>query len=84
MEIAEELGVSSNYLSTIFRKETQYSISEYLNGVRLKHAKKLLRDTNLKVYEIAEQVGFCDVYYFSNVFKKYTGVTPSDYRNSLL
>lgn len=82
VEIAEQMGVSCNYLSTVFRKETQYSISEYLNAVRLKHAKRLLRDTNLKVYEIAEQVGFSDTYYFSSVFKKHIGVAPSDYRNS--
>ena len=58
MEIATQMGVSSNYLSTIFRRETQYSINEYLNAVRLNHAKKFLRDTNLKVYEIAEKTGF--------------------------
>ena len=83
VEIADQMGVSCNYLSTIFKKETQYSISEYLNAVRLKHAKRMLQDTNLKVYEIAELVGFSDTYYFSSVFKKQTGVSPSDYRNSL-
>ena len=83
MEIAEQMEVSSNYLSTIFRRETQYSVNEYLNAVRLKHAKRLLRETNLKVYEIAEQVGFSDTYYFSSVFKKLVGVTPSEYRNSV-
>ena len=83
MEIAAQMGVSSNYLSTIFRRETQYSINEYLNAVRLNHAKKLLRDTNLKVYEIAEKTGFSDAYYFSSVFKRNIGVTPSEYRNSL-
>ena len=83
LEIAEQMEVSSNYLSTVFRRETQYSVNEYLNGVRLKHAKRLLRDTNLKVYEIAEQVGFSDTYYFSSVFKKHVGVTPSEYRNSV-
>lgn len=83
MEIATQMGVSSNYLSTIFRRETQYSINEYLNAVRLNHAKKFLRDTNLKVYEIAEKTGFSDAYYFSSVFKRNIGVTPSEYRNSL-
>ncbi|MCI8417821.1 MAG: helix-turn-helix domain-containing protein [Lachnospiraceae bacterium] len=83
LEIADQMEVSSNYLSTIFRRETRYSVNEYLNAVRLEHAKRLLRDTNLKVYEIAEQVGFSDTYYFSTVFKKHIGVSPSEYRNSL-
>jgi len=83
VEIAEQMGISSNYLNTVFRRETQYSIGEYLNAVRLKHAKRMLRNTNLKVYEIAEQVGFSDTYYFSSVFKKQVGLTPSEYRNAL-
>ena len=82
-EIADQLNVSRNYLSTVFRKETDYSVIEYLNIVRLQHAKRLLRDTNLKIYEIADQVGFSDTYYFSSVFKKQTGVSPSEYRDSM-
>ena len=83
-EIARELGISRNYLSTIFRSKTGYSIVEYLNGIRLEAAKRLLRNNELKIYEIAEETGFSDTYYFSKVFKTHTGVSPSDYRNSFI
>ena len=83
-EIARELGISRNYLSTIFRNKTGYSIVEYLNGIRLEAAKRLLRSNELKIYEIAEETGFSDTYYFSKVFKAHTGVSPSDYRNSFI
>lgn len=79
-EIAAQLMVSPNYLSTVFKRETGYNVIEYLNAVRMHNAKRLLRDPAIKIYEIAEKVGFSDTYYFSNVFKKSTGVSPSTYR----
>lgn len=81
-KIAEEMRISSSYLSTIFKSETGYSINEYLTAYRLQLAKKLLRDTDLKMYEIAERIGIPDMYYFSSVFKKNVGVSPSEYRNN--
>lgn len=81
-EIAEEMKISSSYLSTIFKSETGYSINEYLTAYRLQLAKKLLRDTDLKMYEISERIGIPDMYYFSSVFKKNIGVSPSEYRNN--
>jgi len=81
-EIAEQMKFSSSYLSTIFKNETGYSINEYLTAYRLQVAKKLLRDSELKIYEIAEEIGIPDMYYFSNVFKKNIGVSPSEYRNN--
>lgn len=80
-KLAELFGYSSNYLGQIFKRETNRNISDYLNGVRVKEAKELLKKTNLLVYEIAFKVGFNDQHYFSSVFKKNVGLSPKDYRN---
>jgi two-component system response regulator YesN len=53
---------------------------EYVSRLRMERAKLLLHDSNLKTYEAAEKVGFNDPQYFSSCFKKYTGMTPSDYK----
>ena len=79
-KLAEKLGVSRNYLSTIFRAKTGYSINEYLNLTRLEEAKRLLRESSILIYEVAERSGFSDQYYFSKVFKAHVGVTPNEYR----
>ena len=59
------------------------SISAYQNQKRLERAKKLLKDPNLKVYEIASMVGYVNQYYFSVWFKRGTGCTPSEYREKV-
>ncbi|REE94577.1 helix-turn-helix protein [Paenibacillus taihuensis] len=79
-QIAEFLELSPNYLSVLFKKELQMNFSEYLNRIRLEKAKELLLGTNLKSYEIAQQVGFTDDSYFSRAFKKHTGVRPNGFR----
>lgn len=79
-DIAERLEITPNYLSTLFKKEMKLAFSEYLNRVRLEHAKELLLTTNLKSYEIAERIGFSDDSYFSRAFKKYVGVRPNGFR----
>lgn len=80
--LARSLGFSANYLSNLFRGETGCRIKEYVNRVRVEHSKRLLKDTNLKVYEVAERVGFQDSSYFCKVFKEITGTTVSAERNS--
>lgn len=79
--IARDLGVSEGHLSHVFKKETSYTIIGYLTQYRIHTAMKLLRDCRCKVYEVAEQVGYRDVTYFSSTFKKLTGMTPSEYQN---
>lgn len=79
--IAEELGISDGYLSRVFRKETEYTLVNYLTRYRLQIAMELLRDITVKVYEVADQVGYLDTAYFSTQFKRYYGVTPSDYQD---
>ncbi len=80
--LASSLGFSANYLSNLFRSETGCRIKEFVNRERVEQARRLLKDTNLKVYEVAERVGFQDVSYFCKVFKEITGTTVSTERNS--
>lgn len=79
--IAESLGVSEGHLSHVFKKETSYTVNGYLTQYRVHVAMKLLRDCRYKVYEVAEQVGYRDVSYFSSIFKKQTGMSPSEYQD---
>ncbi|HYE81511.1 MAG TPA: response regulator [Clostridia bacterium] len=80
-EVAEHTYVSIYYLSRMFTKELGKNYVDYLNEVRIEKAKEYLRDSCYKTYEIAELVGIKDAHYFSKLFKKYTGVTPSEYKS---
>lgn len=81
--LAETLNISSSYLSSLFRKETGQTLTEYINSRRIKHAMHLLETTRLQVQTIAQHCGIMDVQYFSKVFKRITGKTPKEYRESL-
>lgn len=81
-DVASHVGLSSEYLSRLFREDTGMKFIVYLNNLRLKHAIDLLEHTNLKVYEVAEQVGYSNLSYFSTVFKKNLGQNPFDYKNN--
>ncbi|MBQ1491526.1 MAG: helix-turn-helix domain-containing protein [Blautia sp.] len=78
--IGEYVGLSPTYLSSLFKKETGTTIGQFLMDVRIDRAKQLMKDPQKKLYEIAEQVGYEDVGYFTRVFKRACGVTPSEYR----
>lgn len=80
--IAQSLGLSEGHLSHTFKKETDYTLLNYLTRYRIHKAMELLRDCRLKVYEVAEQVGYKDITYFSATFKKLTGVSPSEYQDT--
>ena len=79
-DVANYLERNPDYFSSIFKKETGSSFSEYLNSLRIKKAQYLLTTTSMYTYEIAEKVGYTDFRYFTKIFKKITGTTPSDYR----
>jgi two-component system response regulator YesN len=79
-EIADEVGMSPNYFSTLFAKETGHGVIDYIHLLRVEKAKRLLTESRLKSYEVAAQVGFTDHSYFSKVFKKLTGFNPRKYR----
>lgn len=78
--VCKHLLVSTSYFSTMFKKHTAQTFTEYLTSIRIEEAKELLIGTSYKTYEIAEQIGFNDPQYFSNVFKKVCGMSPTDYR----
>lgn len=78
--IAEQQAVSGPYLSRIFREHAGTTPSKYLMDYRMQIAKKLLRDSQLSVKEIAAQVGFPDQFHFSKSFKNATGLSPIQYR----
>lgn len=80
--LSQNLLISPAYLSTMFKKIKGISISQYLTQVRLIKAKELLNDNRLTLTEIAEQVGYNDIFYFSKVFKRHFGVAPSACRPS--
>ena len=76
------LNISSSYLSTLFRKETGQTLTDYISQRRIKHAMHLLETTKLQVQTIAQHCGIMDVQYFSKVFKRITGKTPKEYRET--
>ncbi|MBW7457509.1 AraC family transcriptional regulator, partial [Paenibacillus sepulcri] len=81
-EVAEQVHVSGSHLFALFKTSGQTFLS-FLTSIRLQRAMDLLSGTNLKIYEIVEQVGYTDPAYFTEVFKKYTGRTPYEYRSKL-
>lgn len=80
--LASHQGVSLGYLSSIFKKATDQTISEYVRQKRMEYAAYLLRNTNLQVQTVALHNGIMDVQYFSKLFKRQIGMTPTEYRLS--
>lgn len=80
--LAETLGISAGYLSTIFRQETGKTITEFVNGKRMEHAAQLLRRSTLQVQTVAQYCGISDVNYFSKLFKRHYGISPREFRKT--
>ena len=81
-KLCSQLHVSPTYFSTIFKRETEMNFVNFLTTVRLEQAVKLLNTTDDKTYMIAEKVGYPEANYFSYVFKRKFGVSPSKYRKN--
>ena len=79
-KLADDINLSPSYISSLLKKHNTTFV-KYLTNLRMEHAKKLLENPNIKIVEIARMVGYPDPYYFSNCFKKYTGLSPREYRN---
>ncbi len=79
-EIADRLDITPEYLSTLFNREVGMNFTVFLRDFRISHAKRLLKGTDLKVYEIAREVGYGDSKYFNRVFKEKVGVSPREFR----
>lgn len=82
-KVAEFVGLNEKYFTTRFTKETGETFSSYLTGIRLLKSKELLKNTNFKVYEIAEMVGYHNVEHFNRMFKKLNGISPAQYRKTM-
>lgn len=80
--VSEAIGLSKSYFCDLFHKTESVSFSNYLKNLRIEKSKELLRNTNLKVFEVADAVGFSNVKYFCFVFKKAVGKTPSEYQSA--
>lgn len=80
-DIADAVHVSPAYVSRLYRNKCGVTVTDAIIRTRMEQSKKLLRQTSYKIYEIAELVGVEDPAYFTNVFTKYVGCNPSEYRN---
>lgn len=79
-DVAKEVGMSNSRFSTVFSQQNGQTFTEYLIHIRLNKAKEMLRSTDIKNSQIAREVGYNDAHYFSYIFKKNTGITPTEYR----
>ena len=80
LALSERFKISKSYIARLFKRELHTTSSEYLNRVRIANACRLLNFSNMSVGEISGAVGFREQYYFARIFKKLTGVTPTEYR----
>ncbi|ACS99574.1 response regulator [Paenibacillus sp. JDR-2] len=81
--VAREVYVTPGYISYLFKQQMQTSFIEYLHRIRIEYASRLLKDPSLRISDIAHESGYQDEKYFFQVFKKHTGMTPTQYRNNL-
>lgn len=81
-EVAEVFGLSPAYLSVLFKKNTETGFSEYVYTKKIDRAKEMLLSGDMKIYEVADALGFESAYYFSKVFKKVDGHSPREYIQS--
>ena len=80
-QLSEELELSKSYLNVIFQKYAHRAPLEFFVHLKMTEACKMLKSTDLCVYQISQQLGYTDPYYFSRLFKKVVGVSPKEYKN---
>jgi AraC-like DNA-binding protein len=82
-DLATQMNYSSSHYTSIFKKTTDVSPIEYFNRLKIRYACQLLSQTDLRINEVADKLGYDDSFYFSRLFKKITGKSPKDYRQSV-
>lgn len=82
--ISDYVAMSTSYACTYFKNEKGVTINKYITDYRMKKAKQLLTDPRIKVNEVSSQVGYSDGNYFAKSFRKYTGLSPSEYREQII
>jgi two-component system response regulator YesN len=80
-EIADIICLSSNYLSYLFKKIVGINLWDYVTKLRMEEAKRLILTTDMRRYEIADEIGYESPEHFGKIFKKYFGVNPSEFKN---
>ena len=78
-ETAEMMNITPEYLSMLFKREMGMNFSVFLRKFRISYAKRLLKGTDMKVYEVAQECGYVNSNYFTRVFKEETGISPAEY-----
>jgi YesN/AraC family two-component response regulator len=81
-DAASSVHMNPSYLSQLFKQQTHKKFVDYITELKIEEGKRLLKQTSLRMSEIAERLGYQDLAYFSNTFKKITGRAPSDFRKS--
>lgn len=82
-DLSDAVYLTPTYLSSLYKKKTGKTLGQYITECRVERAKLLLSDNKLKLYNISSMVGYDDSNYFTKLFKKYVGVTPSEYRERM-
>lgn len=82
-DIAESIHMNKSYISRMFKEKAGENLFDYINKRKIEKAKQLIKNNELRMYEIALNVGMEDTAYFSRVFKKYEGISPSEYQKEL-
>jgi len=82
-DASDHIGITESYLSRLFKSKTGYSYLEYLRNHRIKKALELMKNQGRRINEVARDTGFRDMSYFSSIFKKYVGMSPSQYQNGI-
>lgn len=82
--VSNYMGLSESHFSALFKKEVGETFTNYITDLRIEEAKKLMKTTNMKIYEICDSIGYNNVEHFSRLFKKVTGSSPNHYKNQYL
>lgn len=82
--VSNYMGLSESHFSALFKKEVGETFTNYITNLRIEEAKKMMKTTNMKIYEICDSIGYSNVEHFSRLFKKVTGSSPHHYKNQQL